>query len=68
MSVEEGGVQKSIIRLNEAIALLEQSVESVHKDHAYFIDVLEEIEDEFDVRLSKPQDTYSGGYGGSYGR
>jgi len=62
----DDGPQKALVRISEAIALLNQSVESVHKDHAYFIDVLEEIEDEFDVRLSKPPDTY-GSYG-SYGR
>jgi len=57
------GSQKSLVRINEAIALLSQSVESVHKDHAYFVGVLEEIEDEFDIRLSKPPDVYGGGYG-----
>ena len=63
MSAQEGGVQQSIQSIKTTLLLIEQSVESIHKDHAYFVDVLEELEDEFDVRLSKPQDAY-GGYGG----
>lgn len=63
MTAENGGVQASLNSIKTHLVLLEQSVESVHKDHAYFVDVLEEIEDEFDVRLSKPPDVYGGGYG-----
>jgi|TARA_R110000824_G_scaffold243951_1_gene432653 hypothetical protein len=63
MSAVEGGVQQSIQSIKTTLSLLEQSVEAVHADHLYFVDVLEEIEDEFDLRLSKPPDVYGGGYG-----
>ena len=63
MSAVEGGVQKSIQSIKTTLSLLEQSVDNVHADHMYFVDVLEEIEDEFDIRLSKPPDVYGGGYG-----
>jgi chromosome segregation ATPase len=68
MTSENGGVQASLNSIKTQIVLLEQSVDSVHSDHFYFLDVLEEIEDNFDIRLSKPPDVYSGNYGGSYGR
>jgi hypothetical protein len=63
MSAVEGGVQQSIQSIKTTLSLLDQSVEAVHADHLYFVDVLEEIEDEFDIRLSKPPDVYGGGYG-----
>tara|TARA_R110002020_G_scaffold376753_5_gene587829 strand:+ start:550 stop:1113 length:564 start_codon:yes stop_codon:yes gene_type:complete len=63
MSAEEGGVQQSIQSIKTHLSLLEQAVDSIHGDHAYFVDVLGQIEDEFDIRLSKPPDVYGGGYG-----
>ena len=63
LSAVEGGVQQSIQSIKTTLSLLEQSVDNVHADHQYFISVLEEIEDEFDIRLSKPADVYGGGYG-----
>jgi len=63
MTAENGGVQSSLNSIKTQIVLLEQSVDSVHSDHMYFVDVLEEIEDEFDIRLSKPPDVYGGAYG-----
>ena len=65
-TAEQNGGAKSIQSIKVTLSLLEQSVDSVHADHLYFVDVLEEIEDEFDIRLSKPPDVYGGGYGGNY--
>ena len=62
-TAEQNGVAKSIQSIKLTLSLLEQSVDNVHADHQYFISVLEEIEDEFDIRLSKPPDVYGGGYG-----
>lgn len=65
MSVEEGGVQKSIIRLNAQIALLEQAVESIMTDHAWYANYISQLDErllEMGIRVQMPQDTYSGGY------
>lgn len=60
MSATDGGVQQSLQSMKTHLSLLQQEVESIHGDHMYFVDVLNEIEDEFDIRLSKPPDVYGG--------